>query len=465
MIRVKCRDILKAVSGTLVFGDPETEILGISTDSRKISRGDLFIPLQGERFDGHDFVISSLEAGASAALTHKSEVLTHKDVPLLDDKVMIKVENTQKALAHIAAWYRSLFDIPVVAVTGSVGKTSTKDMVAEVFSQKFNVLKTQGNFNNEIGLPLTLFNLSPEHNAAIIEMGMSNRGEISRLSKIARPKIAIITNIGISHIENLGSRENILKAKMEVLDGMDEKGILILNADDDMLYNCPDMTGHKRIYFGIEKQADYLAFDIKKHGADGTSFRINLGGTIHEVFVPAPGIHNIYNALAAIGAGLELGILPEEIIKGISEFSPGKMRLNIFEHKGIKIIDDAYNASPQSMEAALSVLKDISGDGRTVAVMGDMLELGKHAGEAHMKSGTFAASKEIDFIVAVGKMGSDIVRGAESKGYKAGKARAFKTNEEAGLFLESFLKSGDTVLVKGSRGMKMEQIVEALKKL
>ena len=458
MNRVKCSDILKAVDGILVCGDPETEISGISIDSRKISQGDLFIPIAGERFDGHDFIAPSLLSGAAASLTHK-------DVPPQENKVIIRVDNTQKALADIARWYRSLFGIPVVAVTGSVGKTSTKDMVASVLAQKFKVLKTQGNFNNEIGLPLTLFNLEKGHSAAVIEMGMSNAGEISRLARIAAPHIAIITNIGVSHIENLGSKENIYRAKMEVLDGMDKNGILILNADDDMLQKADEMTDLKKVYYGIENKADFSADDIRKDGEKGTYFKVKASGKDYSVHIPSPGLHNVYNALAAFAAGMELEIPAEEIIKGISEFSSGKMRLNIFEHKGIKIIDDAYNASPQSMEAALNVLMDISSGRRTIAVMGDMLELGEISSDAHYSVGAFAASKGVDFIAAVGSRSSFIEKGALDSGCRQESIRIFKTNEEVNLFLGNFVKSGDVLLIKGSRGMKMEQITEYIRKL
>ncbi len=455
MYMLKCAEIVKATGGVLLYGEKNTEIMGISTDSRKIEQGVLFIPLVGERFDGHNFVLSSLEAGASASLTQH-------DMKPPAGKVIIKVDDTSKALRDIASYYRSKFDIPVVGITGSVGKTSTKDMIASVLKQKFNVLKTEGNFNNEIGLPLTVFNLNSSHEAAVLEMGMSGFGEISRLTAIARPSIAVITNVGVSHIEKLGSRKNILKAKMEILEGLDDKGLLILNGDDNLLSGARGLTGHRTVFYGIEEDADYQAYNITSMGEQGSFFQITINNLEYKVVVPVPGLHNVYNALAAIAAGIELGIDVEKIIQGISEYTPGKMRQNILTANGVKIINDTYNASPQSMEAAIDVLKDVAGGNRTIAILGDMLEMGDWALEAHKDVGKYAALKEVDYIFAVGENGRNIALGAIEAGASQERVNMFDCNEDVNHFLGNFLCKNDVILVKGSRGMRMEQIVEKL---
>ncbi|MCX7921310.1 MAG: UDP-N-acetylmuramoyl-tripeptide--D-alanyl-D-alanine ligase [Clostridia bacterium] len=455
MQKISCQEIVKATNGVLVSGSINAEFTGISIDSRKISSGDLFIPIVGERFDGHDFIQSSLELGAEA-------VLTHKTIEKIENKIVIKVDDTSKALRDIAEYYRTKFDIPFVGITGSVGKTSTKDMIASVLEQEFNVLKTQGNFNNEIGLPLTVFNLESSHEAAVIEMGMSGFGEISRLTSIVRPSIAVITNIGLSHIEKLGSRQNILKAKMEIFEGLRKDGLAVLNGDDKLLYGLKDLLKFRTVFYGMEEDVDYQAYNITPVGESGTYFEITIGSREYKVHVPVPGIHNVYNALAAIAAGIELKISMGKIVKGISQFSSGKMRQNIISHKGFKIINDAYNASPQSMEAAISVLKDIAGNNRTIAVLGDMLEMGEWAYKAHIDVGKFAATKGIDYLITIGENGKNIAIGAQKAGVPEGNIHTFEDNNAANAFLKGLVKENDYILVKGSRGMRMEQIVESL---
>lgn len=453
---LKCKEIIKAVDGKLLSGSLETEFSNITTDSRKVKDGDFFVPLVGEKFDGHEYIISSFERGGSGCFTHKN-------IKGFDDKIVVKVGDTLVALRKLSAYYRQKFDIPFVGITGSVGKTSTKDMISSVLSQIYNVHKTQGNFNNEIGVPLTVFGLEASHEAAVIEMGMSDFGEISRLTSIVKPDIAVMTNIGLSHIENLGSRQNILKAKMEILEGLNERGLVILNGDDNLLNGLKDLLKYRTVLYGMEDGLDYQAYNISSQGEMGTSFEISIGNNNYKVHVPVPGIHNIHNALAAIAVGVELKVPIDLIIKGIGEFLPGKMRLNIIDINGIKIINDAYNASPQSMEAAINVLKDVvSGNNRTIAVLGDMLELGDISAKAHRDVGSYAVSKEISYIVAVGEKGKDIIEGAIEAGAKKEKVLHFNNNKEAGKFLIDFAKPGDVLLVKGSRGMKMEEIVNLL---
>lgn len=455
MQALKYSEILEAVRGRLVCTGPEEAVTGVTTDSRRVAAGDLFIPLKGETFDGHDYIAASLTSGASGAITHR-------DVSPVPGKTVIRVEDTLRALADIARYYRTKFPVPLVGITGSVGKTCTKDMVTCVLAMKYRVLKTKGNLNNEIGLPLTLLGLDESHEAAVVEMGMSGFGEISRLTSVARPDIAIITNIGMSHIEKLGSRQNILKAKMEIFEGLSKNGLAILNGDDALLAGLKGLLDVRTVFYGLGEEADYQAYNIKTAGERGSHFQIVLGSCEYTVHVPAPGIHNVHNALAAIAAGLEMGVSPEEVLRGIEAFSPGKMRLNIITAGTVKILNDTYNASPQSMEAALNVLSDIRGKGSTIAVLGDMLEMGEWAAKAHYDVGKYAAATGLNYLVTVGEAAHNIALGALEGGMEPGRIERLDSNSGAVTYLKGLLKEGDTVLVKGSRGMKMEEIVEQL---
>ena len=410
MLSLNCGEIVNATGGRLICGDTKLKIPDITTDSRKINQGELFVPIVGEKFDGHDFISKAFESGASA-------VLTHKDAEPVPGKVIIRVEDTLKALGDLASYYRRKFNIPFIGVTGSVGKTTTKDMIADVLGQKFNVLKTAGNFNNEIGLPLTMFKLDGFHQAAVIEMGMSGFGEIRRLTSIVRPSVAVITNIGLSHIEKLGSRQNILKAKMEILDGLEDGGLVVLNGDDNLLFGMKDLLKFRTVFYGIGEGLDYQAYNIKSAGEHGTFFEIAVGNREYKVHIPAPGVHNVYNALASIAVGLELNVPFEKILEGVKQFNTGNMRMNIISHNDYKIINDAYNASPQSMEAALDVLRDMGSNRRKIAVLGDMLEMGEWAPKAHMDVGKSAASKGIDYIITLGENGKFIAEGAADAGF------------------------------------------------
>ncbi|TYQ13058.1 UNVERIFIED_CONTAM: UDP-N-acetylmuramoyl-tripeptide--D-alanyl-D-alanine ligase [Acetivibrio alkalicellulosi] len=456
MDALSCAEIIKATNGMLLSGSKDSIFNSVSTDSRNINTGDLFVPIKGEKFDGHEYIVESLKKGAVGSITEKDIKLDDKN------KVLIKVEDTLKALRDISAFYREKFDIPFVGITGSVGKTSTKEMVSSVLGKVLNVLKTKGNFNNEIGVPLTIFGLDSFHQAAVVEMGMSGLGEISRLTSIVKPNIAIITNIGLCHIEKLGSKKNILKAKMEILEGLNSKGLVILNGDDKLLYGLKGLLKYRTVFYGFEEGMDYQAYNVKSLGEKGSLFEIEIKAKEYKVKVPVPGIHNIHNALASIAAGIELGIPEDKIIAGIEEFTPGNMRLNIINHNGVKIINDAYNASPQSVEAAITVLADISSGKRTIAVLGDMYELGDLTYSSHFDIGKFAVSQGTDYIVAVGENSDIISSGAISAGAETDKVYKFKENNEAGKFLKDFIKNGDVILVKGSRGMKMEEIVNQL---
>jgi UDP-N-acetylmuramoyl-tripeptide--D-alanyl-D-alanine ligase len=429
-------------------------VSGISTDSRQISAGDLFIPLIGENFDGHDYIQSAFDNGAAATLTQK-------DYLHFPGKTTILVDDTLKALQSLAKWYRSKFDIPFVGITGSVGKTSTKEMVACAIGQRYNVLKNEGNFNNEIGLPLTMFKLDRSQEVAVLEMGMSAVGEIRTLASIVRPKVGIITNIGLSHIEKLGSRQNILKAKLEILEGLYADGLLILNGDDVMLSGVKDLLSCRTVSYGLEEGVDYQAYNVQSRGELGIDFNITVGGQEYAINLPVPGVHNVYNALAAVAAGIELGVPMQDLQSGISHFRPENMRLNIVKTHDMTIINDAYNASPHSMKAALDVLSELQAT-RRIAVLGNMLELGEWSQRAHMDTGVYAARKKPDILVTVGNEAEYIVKGAVEAGYSPDQTNVLQNNQQAIEYLRKVLKPGDAVLVKGSRSMRMEQIVQAL---
>ncbi len=419
------------------------EITRISTDSRDIDTGTLFVALIGERFDGNDFVDDVLKKGAKAVVCSRYEG---------KDNRIILVPDTGKALLDIAKGYRKLFSIPFIALTGSVGKTTSKGMIYSVVSQKYNTLRTAGNLNNEIGVPKTLFNLEESHEAAVIEMGMNHFGEISKLSGTVLPDIGVITNVGTAHIENLGSREGILKAKCEILDGMKKGSPLIINGDNDML-SAFDNADYKIIRFGLSQSNDMYAQDIVPNG-EGSSFTAVYGNEKAKVFVPAVGLHNVYNALCAMCVGVVLGYTLQEAAGGVKNFEPEGMRQKITEVNGMTFIEDCYNANLDSMCAALETLKTLKTK-RSIAVLGDMLELGTYSEEAHRKVGIKAADTACDLVLTFGKKAENIASAANEKGCKA---KAFQDKKELTDYLLSTLLEGDTVLFKGSRGMKMEEI-------
>lgn len=474
MQTMKCGEIVQAISGKLIQGRMDNEILGISTDSRTIKNNELFVPIKGDRFDGHDFIHHAIKSGALGAIVEEgsSDKIIKKCIDSrmdLKNKIIIEVSDTLKALRDLASYYRQKFRIPFIGITGSVGKTGTKDMIASVLMQEYNVLKTEGNFNNEIGLPHTIFNLSSFHEVAVLEMGMNKSGEISRLTSIVCPKIAVITNIGMSHIGKLGSRQNILKAKMEIFEGVPKDGLIILNGDDNLLYGLKGFLNKHTIYYGMDEGLDYQAYNIRNAGELGVYFNIMVKDKECKIHVPVPGVHNIYNALAALAVGVEMGVPLDNIIKGIEIFTPDKMRLNVVYHKNVKIINDTYNASPQSMEAAIKVLKDIDGINleipkRRIAILGDMLELGEWSYDAHYNIGKFLATIGIDYIITVGQNGRNIAKGALEEGVNYQKVKSFSNTKETSEFLADFVDSGDVILVKGSRGMEMEKIVFDLTK-
>lgn len=440
------QEIARAVQGKT---KGEGLISSIVIDSRKVTEGCLFICIEGGRYDGHAFAQKAGELGAAA-------VLCHKDVP--GCAPVIRVKDTREALLTLAEYYRGLFSIPVVGLTGSVGKTTTKEMTALVVSSGFSTLKTEGNHNNEIGLPLTLFGLTDNTGAAVIEMGMSDFGEISRLTKTARPTIGVITNIGVSHMENLGSREGILQAKMEIIEGMPQGAPLILNGDDPYL-NTIKREDFRIIRFAVKNEAaDVRAEDIVT-SENNTEFTACFGSHRQRVTLPTVGIHNVYNALAALTVGLCLHIDPEKCAGALAGYTPAGMRQRQVEKNGVLCIEDCYNASPDSMRAALNTLSCVPGK-KKVAVLADMLELGAISKAAHFEVGAMAAEQGVSLLLAYGELGENYVAGAKSAGLK----NAYHFEEKAALEEQLFaaLEAGDAVLFKASRGMKMEEVIENL---
>ena len=456
--------IAAAVNGRIIRDGKVSEITGVSTDTRTIQPGDLFVPLVGERFDGHNFLMQAAQKGAAAILTQN----LNKTLP--GGIYIIYRNDTLAALQDLAAWYLRSFGIPVVAVTGSTGKTTTKDMIAGVLSEQYSVLRTQGNFNNAIGLPLTLFHLEPHHQIAVLEMGMSGFGEIRRLAGIAPPRVAVMTNIGVSHMEKLGSRENILKAKLEILERFQADCTAVLNDDNDLLHQAGERMKREGvpytvIRFGTGPDTDYRAEKICLMGESGTEYTLVADGAKFPVTLRVPGKHNVSNSLAAIAVGRTFGLDMEEIRSGLLKFTGEKMRLNIIDFgkdADIKIIDDVYNASPDSVHAALKLLQDMEG-GRKIAVLGDMLELGDYSRSAHRQVGEMAAVCGVDILITKGRDSAWIGEGAMEAGMPAHSIYHLQTNREVIDWLRDALSGGDRILIKGSRAMQMEEIVAYLK--
>ncbi len=451
------KQLLDAVDGTLLgeFCDLDAAVSQVSTDSRKIDPGCLFIPLEGERFDGHSFINSALEAGAAGCFTARERE------GYLPGKFYIKVRSTQRALWELARYYRRLFPIPFIAVTGSVGKTTTKDMVAAVLGARFRVHKTEGNFNNDIGVPLTLLNLEKSHQVCVVEMGMDHAGEIDYLGRLVEPDMALITNIGDAHIENLGSRENIFKAKCEIFPHLKKDGLAVLNGDDPMLASLRGTLPQRTLFVGSGEGLDYTARDLSHDGTAHLSCRVKTPHSQFQASIPALGSHMIYPTLMAAAVAEALGMAPDEIVRGIGAFLPTKMRMNIIRCKGdIVILNDAYNANPQSMRAAAAVLADAAQKRRKVAVVGDMKELGPGSEQFHRAVGGYFAQSGANRLIAVGDLARFIAEGARDAGLE--QADYFPTLDEAKNALSREVRAGVTILVKASRSMAFEKIVDYL---
>lgn len=447
------KEIAAAVGG--VWRDPREDVPAVSavcTDSRKITPGCLFLPWVGERFDGHDFIGAALDAGAAGCLCARLPADLRKD------KFYIKVDDTRLALRALASAYRNKFDIPVVQITGSVGKTTTKEMVAAVLGAKLRVLKTPENFNNDIGTPLTLLGLGPEHQAAVIETGMNHFGEIEYLGAMVRPDIAVISNIGDAHIEHLGSREGILQAKCEILEHLKKDGLVVLNGDDALLDTVK--APFRTVRCGQSPHCQARITEIADHGVEGITCTIVTARDTYALSIPAPGAHMAYSASIAVAVGEELGLSHDEIVRGVAAYEPSGSRMRVIRLPGRRIIlDDCYNANPQSVTAALEVLAKTACD-RRVAVLGDMGELGDLTDQAHYNMGALAAMLGIDFVAAIGAKAVKIADGAAQSG---GDVLHFSTKEEAIAELKEQLGPGTAMLVKASHAMHFGQLVDQLR--
>lgn len=426
-------------------------VSAITTDSRKVEKACLFVPIKGERSDGHDYIPSVMEQGALVTLTEID--LGEQPYPY------IRVGSSLQAVKDIAQYYLAQLNIPVVGITGSVGKTSTKEVIASVLEQKYRTLKTAGNFNNELGLPLTVFRLRDEDEIAVLEMGISDFGEMTRLAKIARPSTCVITNIGQCHLENLGDRDGVLKAKTEVFDYLKDNGTVILNGDDDKLCTVAEVQGKKPVFFGMHEHCAVYADELENMGLKGVACTIHTGGESFRVQIPIPGRHMVYNALAGTAVGRVYGLSLEQIKNGIESLQSLGGRFHIIETGDYTIIDDCYNANPASMQASLAVLRDALG--RKVAILGDMGELGADEAALHRGVGEFAASTDIDMVICVGPLCANMAEGIRANNSKM-EVIHFDTRDELLEKLPNLIKKGDTLLVKASHFMQFEKVVAAL---
>ena len=442
-------DIAKATSGKIICGSDKGVIHAITTDSRQADKDVLFIPLKGERADGHDYIPSALDKGAVS--------ISEREID--SDKTVIKVADTRLALGDIARYYKVKSPVPTISITGSVGKTTTKDLVYAVIAEKYKTHKTPNNFNNDIGVPLTVFGIEKEHEAAVIEMGMNHFGEISYLAGIVKPDVAIITNIGMSHIENLGSQEGIFKAKMEITENFTNANTLIVNGDDKFLGNISD-TPYKLVKFGMSDTNDVYAKDIENKGLSGMDFTVVHPDGEFRCSLKQPGEHNIYNALASVCAGLNMGLAEFEIARGIENCVYTSSRLEISEHNGMEIINDCYNSSPDSVRAALKVMTNTL-KSRRVAVLGDILEMGEYAKDAHFDLGKTVKDMGINFLITAGSNAKYIADGAKSSGME--NVVSYTTTDELVSDINNLVKPDDCILVKASHGMEFYKVTEAIK--
>lgn len=465
------QEIAAACGGTYYGGSEflPREVSSVVIDSRKAEKDSLFIAIRGARVDGHAFIPKVMEQGALCAVSEEDL----GDVPYS----YIKVASCEQALKDIAEHYRRSLDIKVVGISGSVGKTSTKEMIASVLSQKYSVLKTEGNFNNEIGLPLTVFNLRKEHEIAVLEMGISGFEEMTRLAKVARPDICVLTNIGVAHMENLGSRDGILKAKTEMFAYMNENGTIILNGDDDKLRGYSPENGITPVYFGLDESCGFHAENISGKGLNGTDAQFFTPNSSFTAHINIPGAHMVYNALAATAVGYALGMTDREICAGIEANVPIAGRNNLIRAPHFTIIDDCYNANPTSMKASLDVLA--FADTRKAAILGDMFELGENEKQMHREVGIHAVRKGIDVLICIGSLMKSAADGAleyleqqknaehteetpSSSAHFPTQICHFATKADFLREAKELLKEGDTVLVKASHGMEFPEIVEFL---
>lgn len=452
MKKLTMKQIEAGTGGRLICGDGEKTVEKICTDSRKAESGDLFFALIGDNHDAHKYLPQVAESGCSCAV-----ISDEKQCPA--GMTAVLVEDTTRALQQLASWYLPQLDMKKIAVTGSTGKTSTRDLTWYVCSEKFKTQKNVGNLNNHLGVPMTILSFEEDTEVGILEMGMDKFGEIDLLADIARPDIGLITNIGMSHIENLGSRDGIFRAKMELTNYFDESNVLIAARDDEFLNRERIGGSYTLITAGADGRCDYIISDIDDFGAEGIQFNLEHNGQVQMFRLPVPGRHNAFNAALAVAAGAELGISMEEAARGLAKTQLTDKRLTVREHSGIKMIDDTYNASPDSMKAAIDVLMKTRGE-RRAAILGDMFELGDDSESQHELVGRYAAQQKVELLVAIGENSLAMARGARDEGME--NVLYYKDKDAFFAEMESVIKSGDVILFKGSRGMEMDKIVKRI---
>lgn len=454
------QDCLNAFDGQLLQGDPACPFRGVSINSRTVSKGELFICVKGERFDGHDFLAEVIDKKAGGIILSDPEKLPGRPAQSGEKPFVIHVQDTLKALQDLASFQRKRFPLQVVAVTGTNGKSTTKEMIASILETKFKTLKTQGNLNNHIGLPLTLLKREPSHEVGVLELGMSAAGEIKKLAEIAQPNIGVITNISEGHLVQLKSLKDIQSAKGELFDALTKEGTAIVNADDPLVLELARSLRARTVTFGIDQPADVRASEIESKDNLGFQFKVSLFDKTLSVRLPYLGYCNIYNALAALATGYSLGIQEEAMTRGLENYQRMSQRNEHIRHKGIDLINDAYNANPRSMTEALKTLGNFKTHGRRIFVIGDMLELGDRSIAAHQKLGEEIAASEVNTLVAVGKLAGLSAKSARILAGEKIQVLEFADHEEAADFLSREAVSGDCVMFKGSRGAAMEKILQ-----
>ena len=474
MSMLTIEEIIKSTGGRLIYGSPDIPVSGISIDSRTIREGEIFVAIKGDIFDGHNFIEDAIKKGGAGAIVQEGHQITnslHAGANSTNrpnrDGLIISVSNTLLALQEMARYYRDKFRIPLVGVTGSNGKTTTKEMLWYILSHRFHVLKNEGNLNNHIGVPLTLFRLDPSHHAAIVEMGVSDRGELTRLCEIAGPTAAVITNIAPTHLEKLGRIENVAEAKGEILKFIRDEGVCVLNRDDKFFDVFRGKARGRVVSFGMSPLSDVYteSADMAPDGksVDNMSFRLICPAGEVDINMHVIGLHNLYNALCAAAAAYALGANLENIKYGLEKFTPVRMRSFMEKVGEIYIINDTYNANPASMVAAIDTLKTLKKGKRKFVVVGDMLELGENEVMAHRDLGIYIAGAGVEGLIAIGEFADNVAEGAIDAGMRENRVRTFNDYPQTLEQIKEWLNAGDILLVKGSRGMKMERIVEGLK--
>lgn len=465
MENCKIRELIKTVSGKIIQGDQDCLVSRISIDSRTLIPGDLFFAIIGPSFDGHDFVIEAFKKGAVGVVVCKGASTLLQNEQIDKDKIILEVKDTLSALQDWSKHYKDKFKTFNICITGSNGKTTTKEIIAHILSQEFPLLKTSGNYNNEIGIPLTLLGLNKSHKLLVAEMGMRGLGEIKTLTNFIPPDFAVITNIGEAHIGLLGSKDNIFKAKSELLQSLDKDGKAIINRDDPYFFKMLEIVKDKKVYtFGIENRSDIMARNIRMVSDKGIRFTLEVqNDKSREIYFPLLGRYNIYNALAAVAVAFALGIELDLIERGLSSFKPLDLHMQLSNfYNDIKILNDSYNASPLSVKSALETLAEVAQNNRKIAILGDMLELGERTDFYHREIGKEVAKLSIDILITVGQGGKIIAQSSKEEGMAEERVFSFEKNEKINLAkkLLNLIKPGNFVLLKGSREMKMEDILE-----